>query len=575
MKKQTKSRWIRSAGRRACAAAALLVAACGAPPQPQRTADRVFLAGAVYTMETAAPHAQALAVAGGRIVFVGDGAGARRWIGDATEVIDLHGRMLLPGFQDCHVHPMAGGVELGDCDLNPLESADAVLDKVAECAAQDHDAAWLRGGGFQLPLFPGGNPTAAMLDAVVPERPVFLTSADGHSAWVNSTALRIAGLSADTPDPKGGRIERDPATGEPSGTLREAAVDLVSRYLPKRRPEELMAGLRRALDMAAGFGITAMQEASAGPDDVAAYDTLARRGELTARVSVSLLAVPGKGLSQVAELVALRDRFNGGRLRVNTVKLFADGVIEGQTAALLEPYIGRGGDRGELLFEPDDLNELVAALDAEGFQVHVHAIGDRAIRATLDAFEHAVEVNGARDSRHHIAHAQLIDPDDIPRFRRLGVYANFQPLWAYADSYIKDLTEPFLGPERSRWLYPIGSVAASGATVVFGSDWSVSSMNPLEGIEVGVTRRDPADASSPAWIPEERVDVETMLAGYTREAARVNFIEGETGTLAVGKAADLVVLGRDLFAIPAEEIGEVPVLLTVLEGEIIYRAAGF
>jgi predicted amidohydrolase YtcJ len=259
---------------------------------------------------------------------------------------------------------------------------------------------------------------------------------------------------------------------------------------------------------------------------------------------------------------------------VNTVKLYVDGVLEGQTAALLEPYIGRGGDRGELLFEPDALNELVAALDAEGFQVHVHAIGDRAIRVTLDAFEHAVNVNGVRDSRHHIAHAQLIRPDDIPRFRRLGVYANFQPLWAYADSYITDLTEPFLGPELSRWLYPFGSVKASGATVVFGSDWSVSSMNPLEGIEVGVTRRDPTDASAPVWIPEERVDLETMLVGYTRDAALVNFIEGETGTLEVGKSADLVILARDLFAIPAEEIGEVSILLTMLEGNIIYRAAG-
>jgi predicted amidohydrolase YtcJ len=413
-----------------------------------------------------------------------------------------------------------------------------------------------------------------MLDAVVPDRPVFLTSADGHTAWVNSAALQLAGLSADTPDPKGGRIERDPGTGDPTGTLREAAADLVGALLPPHRPDELEVGLRRGLELAAGFGITAFQEATAGPDYVEAYDALARSGELTARVSVSLHAVPEKGLSQVAELVALRDRFNGERLRVNTVKLYVDGVLEGQTAALLEPYIGRGGDRGELLFEPDALNELVAALDAEGFQVHVHAIGDWAIRVTLDAFEHAVNVNGVRDSRHHIAHAQLIRPDDIPRFRRLGVYANFQPLWAYADSYITDLTEPFLGPELSRWLYPFGGVKASGATVVFGSDWSVSSMNPLEGIEVGVTRRDPTDASAPVWIPEERVDLETMLVGYTRDAALVNFIEGETGTLEVGKSADLVVLARDLYAILAEEIGEVPVLLTMLEGEIIYRRAG-
>jgi len=201
--------------------------------------------------------------------------------------------------------------------------------------------------------------------------------------------------------------------------------------------------------------------------------------------------------------------------------------------------------------------------------------GDRAIRVTLDAFEHAIRVNGARDSRHHIAHAQLIDPADIPRFRQLGVYANFQPLWAYADPYITELTEPFLGPERSRWLYPFGSVVASGANVVFGSDWSVSSMNPLLGIEVGVTRSVPDGAGGPAWIPEERVDLATMLAGYTRDAALVNFLERETGTLEVGKAADLVVLARDLFAIPPEKIGETEALLTVFDGRIIYRARGF
>ncbi len=547
---------------------------CRAPAPDPEPADLVLRGAAIHTMSPERPRAEAIAVARGRIVYVGDDAGAAAWIGAGTEILELPGRMVLPAFQDAHVHPLAGGVELGDCDLNAMRSAGEVLARIAECAAADPGAPWLRGGGFQLPHFPGGAPTAAALDAVEPARPAFFTSADGHSAWVNGAALRLAGITAATPDPPAGRIERDPATGAPLGTLRESAMDLVARHLPPRSPAELEAGLARGLAMAASFGITALQEASADQPALAAYAALERRGELTARVSVSLFADPAGGLDQVERLSELRRRHERGDLRVGTVKLFADGVLEGQTAALLAPYLGRGGDAGELTAGPEPLAALVAALDAAGFQVHVHAIGDRAIRVTLDAFERARRENGARDARHHMAHVQLFDPADIPRLAELGVAANFQPLWAWADPYITDLTEPFLGSERSRWLYPIASVKRSGARVVFGSDWSVSSMNPLLGIEVGVTRKDPENPSAASWIPEERVDLQTMLHGYTAAAAWVNFLEEETGTLEVGKSADLVVLERDLFAIPPEEIGETAVLLSLLRGEPVYRAAG-
>lgn len=553
------------------AACALLPAGCRRTGEERRFADLVLRGAAVYTFDAPRSRAEAVAVSDGRIVWVGNDRDAEAWIGDATEVHDLPGRMVLPAFQDAHVHPLSGGVELGDCDLNPLRSSEEVLAEIARCAAAQPGPGWLRGGGFQLPLFPGGSPTAAMLDAVVPQRPVYLTSADGHSAWVNSAALELAGIDADTPDPPAGRIERDPASSKPSGTLRETAMELVARLLPARTREELMAGLRRGLEMATRFGVTALQEASADPAMVEAYAELDRRGELTARVSLSLYADPAAGVAQVPELIALRRDFQSERLRIGTVKLFVDGVVEGQTAALLEPYVGLGDWAGELNFEPPALKALAAALDAEGFQIHVHAIGDRAIRVTLDALEHVREVNGHRDSRHHLAHIQLFHPDDIPRFRELGVYANFQPLWAYADRYITELTEPFLGPDRSRSLYPIRSLVDSGATVVFGSDWSVSSMNPLLGIEVGVTRRDPSEPTSPPWIPQERVDLTTMLAGYTIEAARVNFLERDTGSIEPGKLADLVVLERDLFTVAPEAIGETAVLMTLLEGEVVYR----
>lgn len=545
---------------------------CGGEDQPARSADLVLLGAAVYTVDPIGSQASAIVVTDGRIAFVGADQEARSWIGPQTEVLELSGRMVLPGFQDAHVHPLYGGVEQGDCDLNQTLSADEVLTEIAECVSRRPDATWIRGGGYQLTYFPEGNPTAAMLDEIESERPLYLSSADGHSAWVNSTALELAGITAATPDPEAGRIERDLDSGEPTGTLRETAMKLVAELLPPHTPEELEAGLRRALEMAASFGITALQDADADETTVATYAELARRGELTARVSLSLQTNPDRGLEQVAELVALRDRFDSEALRVNTVKLFADGVLEAQTAAVLEPYVGLGDYTGEPNFSPEALTELIVALDAEGFQIHVHAIGDGAIRMSLDALEQARSVNGVRDSRHHLAHIQLFDPEDIPRFRELDVIANFQPLWAYADEYITDLTVPFLGAERSRWLYPIRSLVDSGATVVFGSDWSVSSMNPLLGIQVGITRQSPDDPPTPVWIPEERVDLRTMIAGYTIAAAKVNFLDRETGSIEVGKAADLVVLERDLFSIPPAEIGETKVLLTLLAGEVIYQS---
>jgi predicted amidohydrolase YtcJ len=562
----------------AVAALALAIAACAGPEAVGEPADLVLTNAVAWTMDPALPRAEALAVRGEQIVYVGDAAGVAPWIGAQTEVVDVAGGMVLPGFQDAHVHVLESGIALADCDLSAAADGDAVLAAVAACAAADGGTGWLRGGGYQLTYFPGGRAQASTLDRVVAARPVFLLSSDAHSAWVNSAALARAGITARTPDPAAGRIERDPTTGEPSGTLREAAVDLVARLLPPRTAEERRAGLRRGLEVARGFGITAFQDANVDAENLAAYAELAARGELTARVSVALGVDPERGPEQVSELSALRQRYQGGLLRVGTAKLFLDGVIEAQTAALLEPYVGMGPGmedyRGELNYEPRRFEQIVLELDRQGFQIHIHAIGDRAIRVALDALEGARQANGARDARHHLAHIQLWNPADIPRLRELGVIANFQPLWAYADAFITDLTEPFLGPERSRWLYPIKSVVDSGAEVVFGSDWDVSTMNPLPAIEVGITRQDPDDPQSPVWLPEQRVDLATMLAGYTTKAARVNFLDQQTGSITVGRAADLVVLDLDLSAIPAHEIGDAQVLLTLFAGRVVYRASG-
>lgn len=536
-------------------------------------ADLVLRNGAVYTVDSTKPWARAVAVRAGRIVLVGSDSEAAALVGARTRVIDLAGRMLLPGFHDSHVHPVSGGMEMAACDLGEQSTRSGVVETIARCSRDKPGASWLLGRGWQLPVFPAANPGRALLDSLVPDRPAFFVAADGHSAWVNSRALAIAGISAATPDPPRGHIERDSLTREPTGTLRESASRLVRRHLPRLTAADYEAGLARSLTMAARYGITSLQEASADTMVLRAYAALDRRGVLTARVVAAIRVDPAAGPAQVARMSALRTRFAGRRLRVTAAKIFADGVIEARTAALLEPYVG-GGGRGTPNLTAPAMDSLVIALDRARFQVHVHAIGDGAVRMTLDAFAAAQRANGARDSRHHIAHLEMIDSADVPRFAGLGVYANFQPLWAYEDSYIRNLTVPVLGTERSRHLYPLGSIARSGAVLVAGSDWNVSSMDPLQAMQVAVTRRYRDSTAGPAWLPDEQVTLAQIMAAYTINGARVSFEEHETGSIAVGKAADLIVIDRNLFVIPSADIHRAKVLLTLLAGREIYRDRG-
>lgn len=537
------------------------------------SADTVFRGGGVYTVDAARSWAEAVAVREGRIVYVGTDAGLAPWIGPQTRSIDLKGKMLLPGFHDSHVHLVGGGIELDECNLNGLATMDEVLAAVRQFAKQHPAKKWIRGGGWPLTLS-GGNPHKDLLDEIVPDRPVILDAFDGHSSWVNSKALQIAGITKETRDPKRGRIERDPKTGEPTGTLRESAARLVINKTPPYTHEEFVTGLRRGLENANRFGITSVQEARVTDQHLNAFAELDKSGELTVRTVAALGFEPGKAMSQLSQFVEWRAKYQSKRLRATAVKIFQDGVIESRTAALLQPYLG-GEERGWLNHEPEVLKPLAAELDRLGFQIHIHAIGDRGIQSSFDALEFARDRNGRRDSRHHIAHIQLFDPPDITRFRQLGVVANFQPYWMQADPYIVDMTLPVLGPERSRWLYPIRSVAKTGAVIACGSDWSVSSMNPLDAIQVAVTRRGIKEPPGPAWIPEEAVDLPLLLAGYTINGAYVNFEESETGSIEVGKAADLIVLDRNLFEIPSHEIHLAKVLLTLLEGKDVFHAPDF
>ena len=539
---------------------------------PAEPADLVLRGGAVRTMEPSSPTASAVAVRSGRIVYVGDDAGAEAFLGPATEVVELAGRMVLPGFHDTHVHPVSGGTALGDCDLYGAESRADLVQLVVACAARQEGAAWMRGDGYSPTIFADGAPPRELLDSLVPDRPVYLEDATGHAAWVNGRALTVAGIDARTPDPAPDGIIVRREDGSPQGTLREAAMGLVARHIPPHTDAELGAGLDRALAMAASLGITTLHEVGGDERVLRAYADAERAGRLTARVLVALVADPTRGGGQVAELATLRDGFEGRLARTVAVKIFLDGVIEGGTAALLDPYLDRPGWRGELRAQsPDTLAELVTALDSAGFKIHVHAIGDRAVRAALDALARSRERGGGSGPRHILAHLQLIDPTDIPRLAQLGVVASFQPLWAYRDRYIVELTEPRLGAERSGRLYPIESVRASGTTVAGGSDWPVTTMDPLDAIEVAVRRLDPAVAGGEAWIPTERLLLDDALRAYTVNGAVAGDLEAESGSILTGKSADLVVLERDLYAIEAREISDVRVDLTIFEGRIVYR----
>jgi predicted amidohydrolase YtcJ len=538
-------------------------------------ADFVLEGAAVYTVDRARTWAEAVAVRGDEIVYVGGNKGAARYVGPRTRVVNLHGKMVLPGFQDAHLHPLWAGIEQLQCTLNDLDTREDYVRAVAAYAANHPKEAWIRGGGWSMGVFPGGIPTRHELDAVVSDRPVFLVSKDGHSAWVNSVALEAAGITRETPDPPRGRIDRDEG-GEPIGSLQESAIELVGKLAPRVSPEEARRGLKIAIRQLNAFGITSLQEASIPLGDsegfrmLDVYRDVDRSGALTVRVVTSLTWDPEKGEEQIQDFVRARREYTQGRVRAHTVKIFQDGVIESKTAAVLEPYRGTEDDTGMALIDPGELKRIATLVDKEGFQLHFHAIGDAAIRQVFDALEAARRANGARDSRHHLSHIEMFHPDDIPRFRELGAVANFQPLWAVADSYMNELTLPLLPPETHRWIYPIASVLRSGAVVAFGSDWSVSSANPLEEMEVAVRRADWTKPDEAPFLPDERIDLRDAIAAFTINAAYVNFHDDRTGSIEPGKLADLVVLDRNLFAIDPNQISDAKVLLTLLGGTPVY-----
>ena len=540
----------------------------------------VFRNGALFDGRTYRGALGAVMVQGGRITAIRTQAGGLELGGRAgpdMRVVDLDGGLLAPGFTDAHVHPIQGGLERLRCDLSEHSTREEYLAAIAAYAAAQPDAPWILGGGWAMPAFPGGTPTAADLDRVVPDRPVFLPNRDHHGAWVNSRALELAGVDRHTPDPPDGRIERD-SQGHPSGTLHEGATALVSRHLPRTTGADYQAALMAGQRYLHSLGVTAWQDAIVGSysgmdDPAATYVAAAGSGDLRSDVVGSLWWDRRLGVEQVPDLVGRRDALTGGRFRATTVKIMQDGVAENGTAAMTTPYLDASGrpteNTGHSFVDPGTLREAVARLDAEGFQVHVHAIGDRAVRESLDAFE------GTDPSRrHHIAHLQVVHPDDVPRFGRLGVAANMQALWACLDDQMVDLTIPFLGAERARWQYPFGDLHRAGARLVAGSDWPVSTPDPLAAIHVAVNRwayGESGREGSEPFLPEQSLALETAFAAYTSGSAWV-CSRDDAGVVAPGNVADLVVLDRDPFAGPAEEIGAAKVRSTWVDGMPVHEA---
>lgn len=556
--------------------AALLAGCEPAPDDPDGAeappnASIVFLHGGVWTADPGQPWAQALAVRDERIVYVGDNPGAEALVGPGTELYDLSGKMLLPGFHDAHAHVLAGGSTLTRCDLQDTRDPPRLRALLQGCAEQRRYGPdeWVLGNRWPLAAFERGMPPKHWLDEAFEGRPAFFLDSFGHNGWVSSRALEIAGIDATTPDPPQGRIERGP-DGTPNGTLRDDAIALVTRHIPAPTDAELDEHLERGLAEVSRFGITAYVEPGLDQREARTYQRSDAAGRLHARVLGSLSPESEAAAAfgeDIWPLVELRHELESARFRTHSVKVYIDGVIEAETSFMLQPY--HSGSNFPPFYPPAELNELYRRLDAEGLQIHTHAIGDGAIRQALDAYAYARDANGPNDNRHQIVHLQLIDEADIPRFGELGVAANFQGLWAYPDDYI-EMAIPLVGEERVERFYSVASVQRTGGLLVGGSDWDVSSLNPLDAIETLVRRQDPWSDTGAELGEGERIDLSTALEMYTRNAAWVMRLENESGSLRPGLRADLVVLDRNLFEIPPQQINEAQVLRTLVDGESVY-----
>ncbi len=560
----------------ACLLAATLAEA--ATPEP---ADAIYRNGRIYTVDASRSWAEAVAIRDGKFVAVGSNAEVAKLAGPQTRVVDLAGRMAMPGIHDMHQHPVQGGMaHLHECSFPFTTPLDAIVERVRACAANAPKGAWIRGGQWAAETLETDRPpTRAMLDAAAPDHPVFLIDSTYHNAWVNSLALAKLGIDASTPNPPGGVIVRDAASGAPTGILFDNAAYGAMKRLPVRSDAEYQAAILWAVAQVNALGVTAMKDALADGHAVKAYAALDREGKLDLRVATSRPWHATWTESDTDEDRNLERWVDDQTPNVRTgfAKIFVDGIPPTRTAAMLEPYQPDPkhppGFKGELQHSPAELDAALVRLDALGLTVKMHATGDAALRAGLDAVEAARKANGNSGLRHEIAHAELANPVDIPRFKSLNAIAELSPILWYPTPLVQVMAE-VIGRERANRFWPIKSMLDADVRMVYGSDWPsvVPSPNPWPGVEAMVTRRDPYGVEPGALAPEQAIPLADALAIFTRNGAYAMKLENETGTIEPGKSADLIVLERNLFEIPPEQISDTRVLETVFEGRVVYRA---
>ncbi|SPE52405.1 Amidohydrolase 3 [Verrucomicrobia bacterium] len=532
------------------------------------TPDLVILNASIHTMDPVQPVAEALAIMGNRIVAVGLTKEIRPLAGPATRVIDAAGKLVLPGFNDAHVHFLTGGFSLASVDLRDAASPDEFAKRIGDYARRTPKGRWITGGDWDHEKWTGAPlPTRQLIDALTAENPVFVNRLDGHMALANSLALKLAGITKETKDPPGGLIVRDPASGEPTGILKDAAQELVERTMPEKSFEEKHVAARAATEHAAQVGVTSLTDMSAG-EDVGLYQYMLNHGELKTRIYAARSIVSWEVLAKAG----VRAAFGSDMLRLGCLKGFADGSLGSSTALFFEPYTDAPHTRG-LLFDqmlPDGIMlQRVEAADAAGLQIIIHAIGDEANLRILDIYQQAAEKNGPRDRRFRIEHAQHLRPSEIPRFGGQQVIASMQPYHAADDGR---WCEKRIGPQRAKGSYVFRSLLDSGAVLAFGSDWTVAPLNPLTGIKAAVTRQTLDGKHPNGWLPEQKITLNEAVRAYTIGSAYAEFAEKVKGSLTVGKLADLVMLDRDIYRIPPAEIDQAPVVLTLLDGRVVYEA---
>ena len=545
----------------------------GAQREDDGAVDVIVINGKVYAADGGADLAEAVAIRGNKVIRVGSNREIQRLKRAQTVVVDARGGAVMPGFIDAHAHLISGGLSLDQISLGDAATVDEIKDTIRVWSEAHPERAWITGRGWYYQPFNGAMPTRQMLDALVPDRPAYLIAYDGHTGWANTKALKAAGITRRTKSPANGAIVKD-SRGEPTGALKEAAMTLMTAAAPKPTEEDRLAAARAAIDEAHRFGITSVQDAGGAAGDLDLFDRLRKRKELTLRVYQALRADATLTEANLDELEQVRTRFaDDPVLKTGAIKLIADGVIESHTAAMLEPYANRPAIKGDARFTPEQLNKVVAMLDKRGWQIMTHAIGDAAVRMSLDAYQSAAKANPApeRGRRHRIEHIETIDPADVPRFGKLGVVASFQPVHATPSPTPGDVWSVNIGEARASRGWMWNSIARSGGRLAFGSDWPVMTLDPLKGLHVAVTRATQDGLPEGGWIPSERLTLRRAIDAYTRDAAWASFDELRKGVLARDMLADIVVLTDDIFSGPASRLTTTEVAVTIADGKVVYR----